>query len=68
MIEQLAKAGFESFYAGSDFGWRWETQIEKTKEHWRKVIGDVLRRQEELEEGADNLKVTGIVHERKRNA
>lgn len=64
MIEELAKAGFESFYSGSDLGWKWEGQLEKTKELWRMVIGEVLRKREEL---SPDLKVIGIVHERKRN-
>lgn len=62
MIDELAKIGFEYFYAGSDLGWRWEDQIEKTKEHWRFVIREILRKREEL---APDLKVTGIVHGRK---
>ena len=65
MIEELAKAAFESFYVGSDLGWKWETQLEKTKEHYKRVIQAVLRRQKELEYGTESLKVTGIVHERK---
>ncbi len=44
MIEPLAKAAFESFYAGSDLGWKWEGELEKTKEHWRMVIRAVLKR------------------------
>lgn len=44
MIEELAKTAFESFYAGSDLGWRWEGQIEKTKEHYRKMIRAILVR------------------------
>lgn len=48
MIEELAKTGFEAFYAGSNLGWKWEDQIEKTQEHWRMVIGEVLRKREEL--------------------
>jgi hypothetical protein len=51
MIDELAKTAFETFYAGSDLGWKWEGQIEKTKECYRRMIRAVLIRMKKPTDG-----------------